>query len=104
MFQIWFLDKFSELESSLIRFAGSDSTPIDMEAEGIKEREDGERVGGGGYYCKHFHQSGVFIQGRQLIEGRDTFLIKSYFFFQQNHYISRNFCAATKMTKKETRK
>ena len=39
MFQIWFLDYFSELESLLISFAGSDST------EGIKETEDGERGG-----------------------------------------------------------
>ena len=63
MFQIWFLDKFSELESSLIRFAGSDSTPIDMEAEGIKEREDGERVGGGAIIVNISIKVGCLFKG-----------------------------------------
>ena len=60
--------------------------------------------GGGGDYYKHFHQRGVSVQGRPVIEGRRAFLNKSFFFFQQNRCISRNFCAATNMTKKETRK
>ena len=60
-------------------------------------------LGGGGDYYKHFHQRGVSIQGRPVIEGRRAFLNKSVF-FQRYHCISRNFCAATNMTKKETRK
>ena len=65
-----------------------------METEGIKEREGGERVGGGGgYYCKHFHQRGVFIQGRRLIEGCHTFFIKSYFFSTKSLHIKKFLCS-----------
>ena len=57
---------------------------LDMEAEGIKEREDGERVGGGGGdYYKHFHQRGVSIQGRRVIKRRRAFLNKSFIFFNE---------------------
>ena len=65
---------------------------LDMEAEGIKEREDGERFGGG-YYCKHSHQRGVFIQGRRLIEGRHAFLIKSYFFSMKSLHVKQFLCS-----------
>ena len=50
----------SEVESSLISFAGSDSTLTSFILEG-------------GDYFEHFCQRQAIIQGRQLIEGRLLF-------------------------------
>ena len=55
-----------------------DQIPLQLDREGIKEREDGERDGGGGLfeggsYFKYCHQRGVIIRGRQLIKGRLLF-------------------------------
>ena len=66
---------------------------LDKEAERIKEREDGERVGGGGDYYKHFHQRGVSIQGRPVIEGRRAFLNKSGFFSTKSLHIKKFLCS-----------
>lgn len=66
---------------------------VDKEAERIKEREDGERVGGGGDYYKHFHQRGVSIQGRPVIEGRRAFLNKSVFFSTISLHIKKFLCS-----------
>ena len=52
-----------------------DQIPLQLEREGIKEREDGERGGWGGgivrgsHLLKYFHQRGAIIQGKWLIEG-----------------------------------
>ena len=57
-----------------------DQIPLQLDREGIKEREDGEGGGGGGVrlfeegdYFKYFHQRGAIIQGRRLIKGRLLF-------------------------------
>ena len=54
-----------------------DQTPLQLDRDGIKEREDGERGGGwlfeGGDYFKYFRLKGAIIPGRRLIEGRLLF-------------------------------
>ena len=51
-----------------------DQISLQLDREGIKEREDSERVGGGGGdYFKYFHQSGAIFWGRWLFEGRLLF-------------------------------
>ena len=57
-----------------------DPIQLQLDREGIKEREDGESNGGGeggeggwrlfegGDYFKYFHQRGAIIRGRWLIE------------------------------------
>ena len=62
----------SELESSLIGFAGSDS--ISHDGEGIKERQDGEMGGGRRLleendYFKYFRQKGAINLGAAIIRG-----------------------------------
>ena len=83
MFQIWFLDEFS-MPISLVSVLESpwsvllDQTLLQLDGEGIKEREDGERGSGGrlfegGDYFKYFRLKGAIIPGRQLIEGQLLF-------------------------------
>ena len=58
-----------------------DQIPLQLDREGIKDREDDESffLGGGGRlfegddYFKYFYQREVIIRGRQLIEGRLLF-------------------------------
>ena len=50
-----------------------DQAPLQLDREGIKEREDGERVGGGrilegGDYFKHFGLRRRLFEGRLLFE------------------------------------
>ena len=47
-----------------------DQIPLQFDEEGIKEREDGERVGGGGGGAIILN---IFIKGGRLIEGRLLF-------------------------------
>ena len=61
-----------------------DQTPLQLDGEGIKEREDGERGGGGrlfkgGDYFKYFRLKGAIIPGRQLIERQLLFKETQYF-------------------------
>ena len=63
-----------------------DPIPLQLDMGGIKEREDGQRRGGGGGrlfergdYFKYFHQRGAIIGGRRLIEGRLLFEEIRYF-------------------------
>ena len=50
-----------------------DQIPLQLDREGIKEREDGERGEGrlfeGGDCFKYFHQRGAIIQGMAIIRG-----------------------------------
>ena len=53
-----------------------DQIPLQLDKEGIKEREDrqgggggGERLFEGGDYFKHFHQKGAIIRGTVIIRG-----------------------------------
>ena len=67
MFQISFLDYFSWLELSLISLL--DHIALQLDREGIKGREDGERSADGrffegGDYLKYFHQRRAIIRGR----------------------------------------
>ena len=64
-----------------------DKISLQLDREVIKERQDGERVGGGGgqllkggHYFKYFHQRGAIIWGRRLIEGRLLFKEIRYVF------------------------
>ena len=55
-----------------------DQIPLQLDREGIKETEDGERGEGGrlfegGDYFKYYHQGGAIIRGRRLMEGRLLF-------------------------------
>ena len=55
-----------------------DQTPLQLDREGIKEREGGKRGGGGrlsegGDYFQYFRLRGAIIRGRRLIEGRLLF-------------------------------
>ena len=56
-----------------------DHIALQLNREGIKEREDSERRGGrgrlfeGGDYFEYFGQRGAIIRGRRLIEGRLLF-------------------------------
>ena len=52
----------SELESSLVSFAGSDSIPLQLDREGIKEREGGKRGGGG-----RLSEGMAIIQGNMVV-------------------------------------
>ena len=61
-----------------------DQTPLQLDSEGIKEREDGERGSGGrlfegGDYFKYIRLKGAIIPGRQLIEGKLLFKETQYF-------------------------
>ena len=61
-----------------------DQTPLQLDSEGIKEREDGERGSGGrlfegGDYFKYIRLKGAIIPGRQLIEGQLLFKETQYF-------------------------
>ena len=61
-----------------------DQTPLQLDGEGIKEREVGERGGGGrlfegGDYFKYICLKGAIIPGRQLIEGQLLFKKTRYF-------------------------
>ena len=61
-----------------------DQTPLQLDGEGIKEGEDGERGGGGrlfegGDYFKYFRLKGAIIPGRQLIERQLLFKETQYF-------------------------
>ena len=61
-----------------------DQTPLQLDSEGIKERDDGEGGGGGqffegGDYFNYFRLKGVIIPGRQLIEGQLLFKETWYF-------------------------
>ena len=58
-----------------------DQVPLQLDREGIKEREDGERVGGGrilegGDYFKHFGLRRRLFEGRLLFE--DCFVSESW--------------------------
>ena len=55
LFRIWFLDEFTELESSLISLL--DQIPLQLDREVIKKKENMVRRMGGG----------AIIQGRRLI-------------------------------------
>ena len=51
-----------------------DQIQLQLDREGIKEREDGERGGGGrlfkgGDYFEYFHQRGAIIRGTAIIRG-----------------------------------
>ena len=54
--------------------------PLQLDTEGIKEREDGERGGGwgllfeGGDYFKYFRLRGVIIRGTAIIRGNKLLL------------------------------
>ena len=51
-----------------------DQIPLQLDRDGIKETEGDERgSGGGGNYLKYYHQRGVIIQWRRLIEGQLLF-------------------------------
>ena len=52
-----------------------DQIPLQLDRDGIKETEGDERGGGGGggNYLKYYHQRGVIIQWRRLIEGQLLF-------------------------------
>ena len=61
-----------------------DQTPLQLDGEGIKEREDGDRGSGGrlfegGDYFKYIRLKGAIIPGRQLIEGKLLFKETQYF-------------------------
>ena len=61
-----------------------DQNPLQLDGEGIKEREDSEGGGGGrlfegGDYFKYFFLIGAMIPGRQLIEGQLLFKETWYF-------------------------
>ena len=52
-----------------------DQIPLQLDKDGIKEREDGEKEGGGGAlfegsdYFKYFHQKGAIIRRTAIIRG-----------------------------------
>ena len=51
-----------------------DQIQLQLDREGIKEREDGERGGGGrlfkgGDYFEYFHQRGAITRGTDIIRG-----------------------------------
>ena len=61
-----------------------DQTPLQLDGEGIKEREVGERGGGGRLFeggddFKYIRLKGAIIPGRQLIERQLLFKETQYF-------------------------
>ena len=76
------ISSVSELESPWSVLL--DQTPLQLDGEGIKEREVGERGGGGrlfegGDYFKYIRLKGAIIPGRQLSEGQLLFKETQYF-------------------------
>ena len=61
----------SDLDLSLISFAGSDST-LTWQGGDKRKRKRQEGLGGGDYF-KYIFLKGVIIRGRQLIKGRLLF-------------------------------
>ena len=47
-----------------------DQIQLQLDREGIKEREDGERGGGGGDYSREAINLNISIKGGRLLEGR----------------------------------
>ena len=63
-----------------------DQNPLQLDSEGIKERENGERAEGrqlfeGGHFSIFPSKGGGIIRGRRLIEGRLLFEEMRYLTF-----------------------
>ena len=50
-----------------------DQIPLQLDKDGIKEREDGEKEGGGGHYSREVIISNISIKRGRLFDGRQLF-------------------------------